>query len=319
MIKMIRTFHPVGHGAFYTEKFQINDGKKLNFVYDCGSKSKKRIENEIDITFDENETIDLLAISHFHNDHINGLEHLLKRCNVKNIILPLLHEEQKKEFLLDNLESSNFVQNLCLNPTKAIKEISRNKDTKVVFVSAKLNEKDNIELSNLVNESEVKSGTIIKISIIPNWIYVPFNLEYKKRNEEVERGYIKKILISFLKHKKYKEIRKYIKYIKISYNKIGKGINKDKPININSMVVFSGINGFKCSSEIIVSTISYTKINNVGCLYTGDYNAKGYFDELDNKILKKYKSKISIIQIRQCKIKFAIFIYATLSIERNGE
>lgn len=33
---MLRSFLPVGQGAFYLERFETNDGR-INVVYDCGS------------------------------------------------------------------------------------------------------------------------------------------------------------------------------------------------------------------------------------------------------------------------------------------
>lgn len=35
-MKLIRTFHPVGRGAFYTDCFYENDMSVANVVYDCG-------------------------------------------------------------------------------------------------------------------------------------------------------------------------------------------------------------------------------------------------------------------------------------------
>lgn len=71
---MIRTFHSVGQGAFYSEDFD-----NFKMVYDCGSyKNKDLIENEVKNSFDTKEVIDAVFVSHFHEDHINGLEFLLK-------------------------------------------------------------------------------------------------------------------------------------------------------------------------------------------------------------------------------------------------
>lgn len=39
-LKMVRTFHPVGQGAFYTERFYEGDKNVFNMVYDCGSSTK---------------------------------------------------------------------------------------------------------------------------------------------------------------------------------------------------------------------------------------------------------------------------------------
>lgn len=82
-----RTLHPVGHGAFFTEHLKKIDGEGkeksfLNVIYDCGATARGNnipsiIRKEINITFDTNEHIDLLFISHFDEDHTNGIEYLL--------------------------------------------------------------------------------------------------------------------------------------------------------------------------------------------------------------------------------------------------
>ncbi len=116
-MKLVRTFHPVGHGAFYTEKFYSEETDSSPFfsvVYDCGcfetAKSQnslkgyqKRINDLIDNSFSKKETIDALFISHLHTDHILGVDYLLKRCEVKRIILPLLSEEDNRAMLINNL------------------------------------------------------------------------------------------------------------------------------------------------------------------------------------------------------------------------
>ena len=35
-MEMIRTIHPIGQGAFYSEQFKEKDKKIANIVYDCG-------------------------------------------------------------------------------------------------------------------------------------------------------------------------------------------------------------------------------------------------------------------------------------------
>lgn len=36
-MRMIRTFQPVGQGAYFTEQFCKGDGSRVDVVYDCGS------------------------------------------------------------------------------------------------------------------------------------------------------------------------------------------------------------------------------------------------------------------------------------------
>lgn len=97
MLHFTRTFHPVGQGAFYSEKITKNKHRLFQMVYDCGSstfrknksgipnKLKERVESDL-----EDLDIDLLFISHFDSDHINGV----RLFNPKVVILPFVSEEQ---------------------------------------------------------------------------------------------------------------------------------------------------------------------------------------------------------------------------------
>lgn len=79
-MKVIRTFHPIGQGAFYSEQF-INDNNTPigTIVYDCGSNNLTCLKKIIPGCFISRD-IDILFISHFDADHINGISTL------KNII-----------------------------------------------------------------------------------------------------------------------------------------------------------------------------------------------------------------------------------------
>ena len=88
---MHRTFLPVGQGAFYCERFEgdgINKKEVINVVYDCGSSTGIEIvEHEIRKKFTLHEKINALIISHFHEDHIQEIPHILSdiqretKCN----------------------------------------------------------------------------------------------------------------------------------------------------------------------------------------------------------------------------------------------
>lgn len=72
-MKLIRTFHPVGHGAFYTERFYDENGNNIaNIVYDCGSKtiSHQDLDAVVNSEFQQGENINFVFISHSHDDYV---------------------------------------------------------------------------------------------------------------------------------------------------------------------------------------------------------------------------------------------------------
>ena len=74
---------PVGQGLFYSGLFY---GYKL--IYDCGGSNKRQVKSAIESyveKYSDSEgflKIDMLIISHFDSDHINGLPCLIEKCSV---------------------------------------------------------------------------------------------------------------------------------------------------------------------------------------------------------------------------------------------
>ncbi|MGS6472831.1 hypothetical protein ACUS6C_04185 [Pseudomonas aeruginosa] len=88
-----QTFHPVGHGTFHTGRARYHgEPGSFSWVYDCGSKRRSTLAPAIQ-AFSRSlrgthSQIDLLVISHFDDDHVNGVESLLATCSVKWLALP---------------------------------------------------------------------------------------------------------------------------------------------------------------------------------------------------------------------------------------
>lgn len=95
-------FWNVGQGLFYTGSLF---GGEFNFVYDCGGSPgiiDKRVEEHAN-TLNSKKTIDVIFISHFHNDHINGLVQIMQSVyHVKKVIVPYFPDT---DYILVNLLS----------------------------------------------------------------------------------------------------------------------------------------------------------------------------------------------------------------------
>ena len=129
-MEVTRIIHPIGQGAFYTESIKTNDNL-YNVVYDCGSGNykytPKRLKQDIASFYNPDDVIDLLFISHFDNDHINGIRELKKRTSkIRNIVVPLIEEN---DFWYYQIENPSFetalempeVENYCKdNKIKAL-------------------------------------------------------------------------------------------------------------------------------------------------------------------------------------------------------
>ena len=80
-------FHGVGQGLFYSCSIKDDSCKTFNYVYDCGSESGGDFLDEEIFRYVPKE-INLLAISHFHADHVNGIQKLLGERYAQKIYLP---------------------------------------------------------------------------------------------------------------------------------------------------------------------------------------------------------------------------------------
>lgn len=292
-----RTFHPIGQGAFYTEKHQ-----NFNIVYDCGNwKRAKLADHVVKQSFKSNEVIDILFISHFDADHVNKIIVLKNHCTaIRNVVLPLLHEQQKL-LLVTFLRTLDYqdAADLIDNPNNYF-----GNETNVIFVeptdSPEENQPNEINLENLSKSFDstkirIKSNTQI-FSNVSNWFFVPFNYNYTSRNTELLNLFIKYGLdITLFKNDLNYAIRNRTK-VKEIYNDVTGQINQ------NSMMVYSGPVGnhyttirsyhykYNCSPFFCFNNES----NRAGCIYTGDSD----LNIVDiQAVFRRYWDKVGTIQI----------------------
>ena len=309
---MIRSFLPVGQGAFYLEQFR-NGKEKINVIYDCGSGTDINLVNkQIDDAFEPGETVHAVFISHLHEDHVNGLPHLLKRCRVQRLFFPLLTEESKILLILQYLsngkgDESDFVPSFIQDPKKTLEGFADPEHPTTLYPVLPNNdeghEQPEPDSPEGIPVEPVKSGrpveSIIGISV-KEWRYIPFNFCEKNRRAILEAQLIKIFGPSCSPKDLLDEYRRDPhttgKRLESAYRAVPGGFNA------NSLVLFSGCDELRIMQCAVGNRRGpycpcKTYLPN-GCLYTGDYEAAGAhkWKELEDAY-KDYFDNIGCLQI----------------------
>lgn len=233
MNKILRTFHPVGQGAFYSERHP-----GFNIVYDCGNwKNSKAAQKVVNQAFDKYDTIDILFISHFDYDHVSMIGTLRDSVkSIKHVVLPLLHDDEKILLKAFNHFHANSAQ---LNQLIDDPQAFFGDDARIVYVNpteqseSPINDdQESINLENL-SAKQINSGVKIQLNPGYDWIFIPYNYENTTRSKTLKDELTKEnISIPDLENVDF--LTKNSKKIKGIYEKI------DGNINENSMIVYSG-------------------------------------------------------------------------------
>lgn len=178
-----RTFFPVGHGAFFVEKLDYESDSPFIAVYDCGDSAKgamvqKCAQQEFGGTEDGyREKIDVLFISHFDSDHINGLKYL-KPYMTRNtrVFLPFFYDKYKKLYKSSKRDGIGIVLGVLL-------EIGI---TPILVSYSEEGQPADFDLDKPLEDGEyarndgpypvIPSGTQVVKTTLPIWKYVPYNL-----------------------------------------------------------------------------------------------------------------------------------------------
>lgn len=279
-----RILHPVGQGGFYTEQFMnkeedFDNSVLFNVVYDCGSKEKNLLDKTIDYTFPKKKSeIDILFLSHFDEDHVNGVEYLGKRVQkIKCVVMPLLKASQKVMAFLNcqidffNMPSFKVIHNIdkvvfikgVETSSSELENSSRNRERNLNNI--------NREYRNVINVEDTEdleilsSGTPLSLIHLDSrkptkeWIYIPFNIcdeseydEFKKFLQSDDSDLAEK-LTKFIEGFEFENGSGKVSKFRLSeWDEIKKGLRKiyDKYIkeksqnltnrNDSSMIVYSG-------------------------------------------------------------------------------
>lgn len=270
--KMERVFHPVGQGAFCSERFFVSD-IKINIVYDCGTAylSRQR-EGVVRQSFMKDDVIDILFISHLDWDHISLIPTLLNSVSmIRHVVLPHV---DTVPILLSLINDSKATKKLRDDVFKIMSSPEEyfGVETKVwqVFEFDEEMEVGKEVILDKLNQKErkIQSGNKIFLSDKMFWCYIPYNYHEKTgfiellEEELRKKSCLWKGLSSILNNdivtiesaiealKKTEVVSEVIK-TKCLRNKL-KGIydKLEGKVNGNSLVVYSGPNNSKSNSTL---------------------------------------------------------------------
>lgn len=119
-------FHKVGQGLFYSGILNQKDrgsNSMFSFVYDCGSLSPRMfLDREIEdhrellTKVDGHRKLDLLVVSHLHDDHVNGIDRLLKDVKVDTVVMPYASEGLSLLARLESRDEDSFLEAFYADP-----------------------------------------------------------------------------------------------------------------------------------------------------------------------------------------------------------
>lgn len=292
-----RFFYPVGHGAFYVETFHDCKGKFFTFVYDCGSSNKNLIKKCIEDAVNKGDFIKInaLFISHFDEDHVNGLEYLqtYMDSNTK-VFIPFYYNNYLTLYSLEQQDAIKLILSVLnkLNIVPIYVQYNTGIKSAVHNIKTMLSEEE--EHNKIIN-----SGDKIRVYSPSNpsqaiWEYIPFNLHNEK---EIFQKFKKEVVKSAEKidlknpsswtSNQRTTLRRIYKQKSMLYE-----INENSLLSLSHSLVYVDFvrlsQGCTCLFKI-VKKVHFHLIHyvNGSCLYTGDCRLIP-----NSKIYKMFVSRI---------------------------
>jgi len=122
-IRVNRYQYGVGQGCFHAQEISV-DAATYRLVYDCGGREEdldwciSHFTNQAqDQKINKKTVIDTFYLSHFEEDHLNGLKKLAEKADIKKIVLPYIDKNDvltliAQQIFTYNSISSAFIEDL---------------------------------------------------------------------------------------------------------------------------------------------------------------------------------------------------------------
>ena len=135
-------FYPVGQGlfSFGQVEFAWLD-RRFSWIFDCGTSSASRlvdsaiadIQSRLAGSAESRPVLDIVCISHFDRDHVNGLTKILESFNVRMLLLPLLPLYARLAILAVE-EADEELTSFVLEPAAFVKRRAGGDVERIIFI-----------------------------------------------------------------------------------------------------------------------------------------------------------------------------------------
>ncbi len=291
-----RILHPIGQGAFYTELFEF-ESRVCNIVFDCGGTPayiepcvEKFCNHLSNRQNRERPIVDAVFISHFDDDHVNGLEKLFELANVKRIFLPLLNDSDCCALSLSFVEHMYNPLYIRLLRSAVNGETLEWNDQKISVIRIRKSEGENnrneedfvLDSDDDNNEGvslSIASGTSVVLKKNIPWIFKTYNYDNinRERTLQLEEALEERdCQLSLDELLRCWSDNEYQEKIRECYDLVRGTING------NSMVTYSGPRSENVDVNCVCSRCcrmcfecDFCVRDLAGCMYFGDYEASG--------------------------------------------
>lgn len=290
-------FHNVGQGLFYSGTIKQHSRNKFDFIYDCGSENNNHLKCIINdyLYYLDEKNIDMLVISHFHEDHVNGLEYLLKNNKPTYVFLPYFTNIHRLYILAKNLsfaQNNNWYLKFLQNPTKFL--IGNGIDDNKIFYihpsehnetdSFNIEPNDNFEIQINLNDVNFSENNV--------------EMRNLGGNHKLDKGYIQVgywMFKFFYLEKNLDNFKKCIKGIDID-----KVDFSDRKVIENLKHCYKKIKGNFNDTSLVMLHKPLVKVNNCqfyndDCLYMCEYYCGFLCNCLNCDVMSKYKISAQIL------------------------
>lgn len=298
-----RTFHAVGQGAFFTEEFYDDNGLNCCVMYDCGSNTAEQPQKSIDDFMRNHLHVDVLFISHFDSDHINGINYLIETHAIDKKTYVVLPFKYPKLLIVFNQLIGDIIQSLISANANLIGISQITGDN--VFGNSQG------EPKTINDISEIIIGDKITLKGLDSWIYVPFMTHDSTNGKALEEfeNLISKSGLDVSKLNELEYVKQNLALIKNIYMEVRKlSSSRTSKINMNSLLVLSYPSEVKkVESRCIWDeyhrrvyyNFHYEFYGIASCLYTGDtgFDDINVFDSIMNSVHQFCEPPLGLLQI----------------------